>query len=319
MKDKNTQISEDPREIYKKFQSNIVRIKENQNNRKIELNIDRWRRINLNFKEAKNIFEKGKRSEKFYNYIEANSHYLKGKNFLENFIKSADSKFLEDSFKFCLEGCKEQSLYNFEKAIELFTLSINTFQSSFAYQQRAFCKKNKDDIEGADQDINAARRIKNSGSLIDKVIIFQDDLTSEKRLDFSVKKYIKHIISKNFDDQIKKISKKLEIQLREPNILNLPDPTKKYNDSFKDSDPNHTLNIIVDGKFQTELEKVGYIIRVDDDEMGDRVGFLDDDEIFLTLSCPDFESVDLDEEWEKRTLKLLLIKKEWVSRFSTDG
>ena len=48
------------------------------------------------------------------------------------------------------------------------------------------------------------------------------------------------------------------------------------------------------GKFphKTELEKVGYIIRVDDDEMGDRVGFLDDDEIFLTLSCPDFESVD---------------------------
>ena len=99
----------------------------------------------------------------------------------------------------------------------------------------------------------------------------------------------------------------------------MPDPTKKYNDSFKDSDPNHTLNIIVDGQFQTELEKVGYIIRVDDDEMGDRVGFLDDEEIFLTLSCPDFESVDLDEEWEKRTLELLLIKKEWVSRFSTDG
>ena len=319
MVDKNKLISEDPIEVYKSFQRNIERIQENKNKRKIELNIEIWRRINLNFKEAKKIFQEGKRSQNFYNYIEANSHYLKGKNFLEKFIRSDDIKFLEDSFKFYLDACKEQSLCNFEKAIELFTLSINTFQSSFAYQKRAFCKKCKDDIDGADQDINAARRIKNSGSLIDKIIIFQDDLTSEKRLDFSVKKYINHIISKNFDDQIKKISKNLEIQLREPNILNLPDPTKKYNNSFKDSDPNHELNIIVDGKFQTELEKVGYIIRMDNDEIGDRFGVLSDHEIFLTLSCPEFESVDLDDEWEKRTLELLSINKEWVRSFSTDG
>ena len=205
MVDKNKLISEDPIEVYKSLQRNIERIQENENKRKIELNIEIWRRINLNFKDAKKIFQEGKRSQNFYNYIEANSHYLKGKNFLEKFIRSDDIKFLGDSFKFYLDACKEQSLYNFEKAIEFFTLSINTFQSSFAYQQRAFCKKSKDNIDGADQDINAARSIKNSGSLIDKIIIFQDDLTNEKRLDFSVKKYINHIISKNFDDQIKKL------------------------------------------------------------------------------------------------------------------
>ena len=70
MKDKNTEISEDPREIYKKFQSNIVKIKESQNKRKIELNIDRWRGINFNFKEAKNIFEMGKKNSRITTYQE---------------------------------------------------------------------------------------------------------------------------------------------------------------------------------------------------------------------------------------------------------
>ena len=58
---------------------------------------------------------------------------------------------------------------------------------------------------------------------------------------------------------------------------------------------------------------------MDNDEIGDRFGVLSDHEIFLTLSCPEFESVYLDEEWEKRTLELLSINKEWVRSFSTDG
>ena len=69
MVDKNKLISEDPIEVYKSFQRNIERIQENENKRKIELNIEIWRRINLNFKEVKKIFQEGKRSQNFYNYI----------------------------------------------------------------------------------------------------------------------------------------------------------------------------------------------------------------------------------------------------------
>ena len=49
--------------------------------------------------------------------------------------------------------------------------------------------------------------------------------------------------------------------------------------------------------------------------------FLEDSSIdrLIQKGIKEFESVDLDEEWEKRTLELLSINKEWVRSFSTDG